>query len=340
MKFNTIVGNPPYQISSAGDVNRTNALYHHFIEAATQLTTNYISLITPSRWMTKGGQSIPDTWVDKMLDCNHFIKIYDYLDSREFFNNVEIKGGISYFLYSNNYNGECDYILESRAGLRERKAFLNSMGAGVVIRDIEAVNIIEKVVAVEGEYYIDNSFSNLVSSQHFFGKEAILATSWRGYAKEYDQDHCIKYHLNRNLEKSGVAWIRPSDIQRNYDSVDIYKVYLPKACGTGNDPQVLTTPIFGEKGSACSLTYLVIGYDPIKHNFTKEQCLNIMSYMKTKFFRYMVSIKKRTQDAMSSVFQFAPIQDFNKKWTDKELYDRYKLSEPERSYIEGLIKEL
>lgn len=112
------------------------------------------------------------------------------------------------------------------------------------------------------------------------------------------------------------------------------------AGGTGNDTQILGKPFYGEPQSVCSYTYLVIGYDKEKHNFTKKECENIISYIETKFFRYMVSIKKKTQNTTRELFLFAPIQDFSKPWTDEDLYAKYGLTQEEMDFIESKIKPM
>ena len=118
------------------------------------------------------------------------------------------------------------------------------------------------------------------------------------------------------------------------------KVYLPKAYGTAGDPNVIGMPFYGEPGSACSFSYVVIGYDPQNHNFSKEQCDNIISYMKTRFFRYLVTLRKKTQDNPSPVFQFVPLQDWSRSWIDEELYWKYGLEEEEIRHIESLINSM
>ena len=341
MKFSAIVGNPPYQISSAGDANRSNSIYHLFIEIARKLSPEYISMITPSRWMTRNAQSIPDAWIDNMINCNHFIEIHDYFDASECFTGVEIKGGVNYFLYSKNYTGPCLHRMHTRQHtVFETKSELNATGAGIVIRDAIAAQIVEKVSKIEGDYLKGTNFSSLVSSQHFFGKDVQLNTSWKGYVDTPDDEHNIKYYLNRQVEPRGFGWIKLSDIPKNHEAIKLHKVYFPKAGGSGNDPIVLGKPFYGEPGSVCSLTYIIVGYDYKKHHFTKEQCDSIISYMKTRFFRYLVSIKKKTQDNPSSVFQFVPIQDFSKPWTDAELYRKYHLTQEEINYIESMIKPM
>ena len=153
--------------------------------------------------------------------------------------------------------------------------------------------------------------------------KGILNTSWKGYVLEKDDEHCIKYYVNKLLVGTGYAWIKKADMIKAFETVDLHKVYIPKAGGTGNDQVILGQPFYGEPGSICSQTYICIGYDSKKHNLTKEECLNVISYIKTRFFRYMVSLKKKTQDAFSQVYEFVPLQDFHESWTDEKLYAKY-----------------
>lgn len=158
MKFNAVVGNPPYQEKKSSDKTINNgafasALYPSFIDLATNISSSYISLITPSRWMTRVGQGITDAWVDKMLYGNHFIKMHDYLDATECFDNVEIKGGVNYFLFKEDYKGECQYTLHQKGKNITIDTYLDPIDSGVVIRDSMAIRIINKIIAVEGTYF-------------------------------------------------------------------------------------------------------------------------------------------------------------------------------------------
>lgn len=345
MKFNAVIGNPPYQEIKATEKSSTNsafasALYPAFIDLAMALNPNYISLITPSRWMTKQGQGISNEWVDRMIKSNHFVSIHDFPNANDCFENVEIKGGINYFLMKPNYNGKCFFSTHYNNVETTNEDYLDPIGAGIVVRDPNAMSIINKIIAKEGYYFRDNSFSTMVSPKHYFDRNEILSSNWKGYSKTKDKEHCIKYYMNKNLEECGFGWIKESDIPKGHDTIKLNKIYIPMAGGTGNDSQILGIPFYGEPNSVCSYTYLVIGYDKEHHNFSKEECLNIISYMKTKFFRYMVSIKKKTQNTTRDLFQFAPILDFSKPWTDEELYDKYGLDMFEREYIESLIKPM
>ena len=344
MKFKAIVGNPPYQINKATENSTTNsafasAIYPTFIEAACQINPNYVSLITPSRWLTKTGQGLSLEWVDKMLNCNHFISIHDFANATDCFEHVEIKGGVNYFLYSPLYNNKCNYVKHEGTSKYSHSAYLNEKGLGIVIRDVNAIDILDKVINVEGNFYKVNSFASLVSPQHFFDKNGLLTTSWKGYSTFNNEEYNVRYYLNKTLEKSGVAWIKLSDIPKNQQVLPLHKIYIPKVGGSGNDPMVLGRPFYGEPNSVCSQTYLVIGYNE-QEPLTKIECANIIKYIKTRFFRYLVSIKKKTQDNPSSVFQFVPLQDFSRPWTDADLYAKYNLTNDEIAYIEQLIKPM
>ena len=344
MKLDAIVSNPPYQVIQATDKAGINsafasAIYPQFIEISRKLKPNYISMITPSRWMTKTGQGVSESWVDDMINCNHIVVIQDFYDALDLFNGVEIKGGLNYFLYCAGYNGKCNYVLHQNGVVSRNHDYLNALGAGVVIRDTIATSIVEKIRIKEGHYFLENSFAKYVSPQHFFDKDGLLTTSWTGFVDEKDDTHSIKYYLNKQMNSKGYAWIKDSDIPKNQQVIPIHKIYISKAYNGGDafPHQIIGKPFYGEPGSVCSQTYLVICYN---EKFTKSICENIISYMATKFFRYMVFVKKKTQDNPSSVFQFVPLQDFSRPWTDADLYAKYGLTDEEIQFIESMIKPM
>ena len=292
--------------------------------------------------MTKTGQGISEEWVDDLIRSNHFIAIYDYYDALDCFNGVEIKGGVNYFLYSGKYNGKCSYRLRQNSQnsiTSENVGFLDALGAGIVIRDAVAPHIIDKIKRIEGDYFGEKSFAQYVGPQHFFDKDGLLTTSWTGFVEQEDESHSVKYYLNKQVSSRGYAWIRVEDIPKNLDAVSQHKIYLSKAYNGGDSfpHQIIGKAFYGEPNSVCSQTYLVLGYNA---NFTKQMCENIISYMSTRFFRYMVFIKKKTQDNPSAVFEFVPMQDFSRPWTEVELYNKYGLTENEIKFIEATVKPM
>ena len=342
MKFNAIVGNPPYQVALSSTSAYAGSIYQLFIEIARKMNPEYVSMITPSRWLTKDGQGIKDEWVDQMINCDHFIQLTDYLDASECFPGVEIKGGVNYFLYSNKYVGPCEHIIHQRGNIVKKHSRLNALGAGIVIRDAHAERILESVFKVEGNFTENRSFSSLISPRDFFTTkidgESILGTNWKGYSKVKDAEHPIKFYLNRQMDASGYGWIKESDIPKNKQALNLHKIYIPNAGGSGNDTVVLGKPFYGEPGSVCSVTYLVIGYNGGFNS--REEAENAITYIQSCFFRYLVSIKKRTQHTSRDVFQFVPMQDWSKRWTDAELYKKYNLSKEDIAYIETLVKPM
>lgn len=346
LKFDVIVGNPPYQMTfgiEGGNSANAKSIYNMFIEQAIKLNPKYLCMITPSRWMTKTAQGIPESWVDSMLQSNRFKVIHDFENASECFPGVEIKGGVNYFLWENDYNGKCHYYFHQSAKktILERYDYLDSKGAGIVVRDPQAYSILEKIEKIEGVFYteFDKNFSGLVSPKHFFDNSELLTSNWKGYNLQKTSLYYIKYYLNVNRERT-FRWISDSQLPKNSQTKDICKVFIPAAGGSGYDEQVLGKPIYGEPNSVCSQTFLVIGYDPKKHNFSEIECKNIITYIRTRFFRYLVSIKKKTQNGPRGVYQFVPLQDFSKPWTDEELYAKYNLTDEEIEFIESMIKPM
>lgn len=347
MNFDAVVGNPPYQESvgnDGGNSSKAKAVYNLFLDGAFSLKPRYISMIMPSRWMTKSTEGIQDAWVDKIISCNKFTVMHDYLSSNECFSNVDIKGGVCYYLIDDKYNGKCNYYLHDGDKITERNEYLNKDNIGIVIRDNVANDIIDKIIDIEGEYYSGSkSFSNLVGPKDFFTTHQFLTSSWDGYTIKKDEKHTIMYYYNKK-SKGYIGYVDINDIPKNKHAIAKNKVFIPAAGGSGNDKYVLGRPFYGEPGSVCSQTYLVIGYD---HDLSKEECNNIVKYIKTKFFRYLVSIKKKTQNGPKMVYQFVPIQNFTNSsdidWSkssqeiDKQLYKKYKLNPTEIDYINDKI---
>lgn len=345
MKFDIIIGNPPYQLSfgiDGGNSANAKSIYNLFISQAIALQPKYLCMITPSRWMTKTAQGIPEEWVDGILKMHNFRQVIDFEDASECFPNNEIKGGVSYFLYDRDYNGPCDYYYHDskEKKIYHRNGFLDSMNAGIVIRDPKSYEIIEKIASIEGRYYEDNNFSKLVSPKHFYDDSDMLTSNWKDYKSEKDSVHNIKYYVSKSFNDSSFGWISLQQIPKHKETVGLHKVFIPAAGGSGNDDLVLGKPFYGEPNSVCSQTYLVIGWDASAPKLNETQCLNIIKYIQTRFFRYLVSVKKKTQNGPRGVYQFVPLQDFNEEWTDEKLFAKYGLTDEQISLIKKSIREV
>ena len=314
MKFDVIIGNPPYQLSTAGDENGAQAkpLYHKFIEQAKKLNPRFISMIIPSRWFS-GGWGL-DEFRQVMMTDKKLRELHDFPNSSDCFSGVEIKGGVCYFLWDNYNQGDCHFVThQGNEIVSETYRPLKEKNCDIIIRYNEAISILHKVTAKS-----EKTFESIVSTKKPFG----FITNFKE-AKPSSFPGAVKLYANRRIE-----YVSRTQITRNLDAVDKHKVIVPKAVGSGDPTTDIIKPLYCEPNSCCTETYLLVG--PFDN---KQQCDNVINYIGTRFFHFLVTLQKNTQDCMKKVYSFVPIQDFSKEWTDQELFDKYELTEEERKYI-------
>lgn len=323
MKFDVIIGNPPYQLSTAGDNNGAQAkpIYQEFVRQSIKLRPRYAIMITPSRWFA-GGWGL-DQFRDEMIRSDHIREIHDFQNSGDCFSGVDIKGGISYFLYDRDNTGPCTFFShETDKIVSMSKRFLHEDGCDVLIRYNELIGIYRKVRSATNFV----PFSSIVSGRSPFG----LNTNHYGHETRKAASD-VSY-----FERKGFTFIPNIRITKNRDAIDKYKLYIPKTAEDGKLPgKVIGNITMGMPGTICSGTYLLVG--PFE---TEQAAKNVSAYMKTKFFRALVAVNKISQDAYAKVYDGVPMQDFSKPWTDKELFDKYHLTEEEVSFILGMIKPM
>lgn len=321
MKFDVIIGNPPYQLSDGGNNASATPIYQLFIEQAKKLTPRYLSMIVPSRWFA-GGKGLDD-FRNEMISDTRIRELHDFLNASDCFGTgVEIKGGVCYFLWDRDYCGDCLIATHNSEGIiSQANRYMKIGNNDVFVRRNEAISILEKIATSKEE-----SFATLVSSRRPFG----LPTNITGN-KTCGSNDVILY------QRGGTAYYPLNGLMRNQSWVNKYKIFITKAYNAGDDypHQILNKPIFGDKGTCCTETYIVIGpFD------TDSETNNVITYIHTKFFRFLVSLKKISQDATQRVYEFVPLQDFSKPWTDEELYAKYGLSEEEIAFIESMIRPM
>ena len=330
MKFDAIVGNPPYQAHLGGA--SPLPIYHYFIENATAINPNYVSMISPSRWFNTGTGL--DNFRYNMLRDHHLRAMFDYIDASECFSNVEIKGGVQYFLWDNNYNDKCEITTHYENGTTSTsKRYLLEPGMDSFIRNSRYISILNKVRAIS-----EKSYSSMISSRDPFGYDIRLPGSFKVAKHKYSLTKKsvtdIEFYYN-GWRKDGVGYVDPKTVGDNKDLIYKYKVFAPKAWGTGNEESDWLNPFVVKPGSVCTETYLVMGaFD------SEAEANNLVSYIQTKFFHALVSLLKISQNAAKGVYELVPVQDFTKPWTDTELYAKYNLSEEEIAFIEATIKPM
>ncbi len=231
MKFDVIVGNPPYQMgvgNEGGNSSKAKAIYHLFVEKAIKLSPQYLIMIMPSRWMTRSTEGISDEWIDDMLRSNHFEVIHDFEDSNDCFPSVSIMGGVNYFLWTKMYVGKTNYYYHTVGDkdIYHRYDYLDATNSGVVIRNPTSYNIIHKIVQQEGRYFLDESrnFSGLVSPKDFFTNKKFLTSSWDGYSLKKTRECDVKYYVNKNIHKVDFGWISEDVIPKHVSAKDLHKV--------------------------------------------------------------------------------------------------------------------
>lgn len=320
MKFDVIIGNPPYQLSDGGAQASAKPIYNFFVQQSKKLRPRYLVMIIPARWYS-GGKGLDD-FRDEMVNDARIRILHDFQNASECFPGVEIKGGVCYFLWERENQGPCSVINHLAEGAySESVRYMNESGYSLFIRYNKAIDILKKVQLAK-----EDRFDSLVSARKPFG----LPTNFKGSNKE-NANSVILY------ENGGVAYVPRSAIIKGVELINAYKVFVSRAYGAGEQfpHQILGKPILGSKNTCCTETYLNIG--PFK---TKTEAQNVISYIATKFFRFMVLLIKNTQDATSKVYSFVPMQDFSKPWTDEELYAKYKLTQEEIDFIESMIKPM
>lgn len=317
LNINAIVGNPPYQIMDNGYRTSATPVYNYFVEQSINLAPQYVSMIIPARWYS-GGKGL-DKFREFMLNDDSLRVIHDFPEPADCFPSVQIKGGLLYFLWDRENKGNCAVYTHrgNYVGNKVERPLLEP-DSDTFIRFNEAISILYKVRKLN-----ESSFAPLVSSRKPFG----LDTQYRG--KELGD---ILLYQN-----GGKSYIDYKDVVKNKEYVSMHKVYVPES-GSGSDVfphPIIGKPFVGQTETACTETYLMVG--PFASEVESE---NVVNYMMTKFFRFLVMLRKPTQHASQNVYQFVPVQDFSHTWTDEMLYKKYNLTDEEIAFIDSMIKPM
>lgn len=332
MKFDVIIGNPPYQLSDGGAQASAIPIYNKFIEQAKRLKPRYLCMIIPARWMT-GGRGL-DSFRKEMLHDRSIRVLHDFPDSSDCFTGVEIKGGVCYFLSDSHYNGKCSIVRHDKDEIRESVRYLVEDGDEIFVRDERLISIKDKVGITE-----KTSFENIVSSMRPYGLRgdvfsnpykyklpAMSDTPQAGYMKILGLDNLKRKYMY-------VPHNYPLPIQN--PSLGKWKLFVTRNWGIGSFDDVPSNPVIAGPNELCTETFVEFG--PFE---TKSEVENVLSYLRTKFFRALVAIRKQDQGSSRAVYHYVPLQDFSKSWSDEELYKKYGLTDDEIRFIEDNIKAM
>lgn len=333
MKFDVIIGNPPYTVNvGTTKENYGIPLYNKFIEISKQISPSYISMIVPSRWMT-GGRGLDD-FRKRMLNDAHIKYINDFATSRDCFTNVDIPGGVNYFLWDAGYLGRCEFVRIAKGKTLSLIRDLNQFK--MFLRENELLTLIEKVNRIS-----KHNISGWISSQTPFG----FTTTYRGSLDKFN--NAINLYTSR-----GINYVKLEDVTRNKEWISKYKVIFSKAtCEHAGQPdksgryRILSFSTILKPDEVCSQSYLVGGV------FDDEiQATNYLLYLKTKFVRALIFPTLASQDLSHEKFTFVPMQDFTPNsdidWSksipeiDAQLYAKYGLTAEEIDFIESMIKPM
>ena len=331
MKFDAIVGNPPYQVMDGGAQSSAQPIYNLFVKIAKLANPQYVSMIMPARWYA-GGRGLDD-FREEMLNDKNIRRLDDFINPEIVFPNTNIRGGLCYFLRDTSYNNIEDkvrIVTHDKTGIvSDTMRQFKLDGIDTFIRDEKAIDILNKIRKQTQDY-----MEGYISPLRPFG--------FRGYFVNDENYHSSPENLRQPIGCIGkgkqLGYVERDLITVHKEWIDEYKVIMARANNIGTElPDDNLNAFVAKPQTICTESYLVIGGGK---NLSEQQCNNICHYLMTKFARFMHKIAKSSQDATSKTFQFVPLQDFTRPWTDADLYAKYGLTDEEIQFIESMIKPM
>lgn len=325
MQFDVVIGNPPYQMTDAAGGGVDSSIYHLFVNMAKKLEPRYLTMVIPSRWMGGATRGVGDFngFRDRMLSDKHLRTLVDYPDPKEVFPGVTITGGVCYFLWDSSYSGDANVTTmregESSNALRRMDEY------DVFVRDHMAIKILKKI-----EKKNEPSITEILTADTPFG----ISSNFSGHRDTKKKGDISLYYSRKG--KRDISFIERENITKNSHLIDKWKVLTPSGYDGGQKIPyiVLGKPWICPPPAVSTQTFLGFYVN------SEEEAVSLESYYRTKFFRFLVSIRKITQNGFRSTYQFVPQQSWNRKWVDEDLYKKYGLTKEESAYIEYMIRPM
>jgi Eco57I restriction-modification methylase len=324
MQFDVIIGNPPYQMTDAAGGGVDASIYHLFVDQAKRLEPQYVSMVIPSRWMA-GGRGVGDFdgFRSRMLTDHKIRELVDWEVMSEAFPGVDFEGGVCYFLWDRTYSGPALVKTIRGGSVSESSRMLDEFD--VFVRDSRAAEVLRKVV-VRSEM----SIADILTNTEPFKYES----NFTGYHLKQHRGDLPMYLISGG--KRRIHYIERNKISKNVHLVNTWKVLVARGYGErGAKPaNVLGKPWIAPSPSVCTGSFMFFYVD------SEAAAKSLQSYVTTKFFRFLVSLRKITQNAFRSTYTWVPMQTWDRTWTDKVLYKKYGLTQKEIDYIEAVIKPM
>ncbi len=323
MKFDVIVGNPPYQLSDGGNGVSAKPLFHLFLQQAKKLNPTYLSMIIPARWYA-GGKGL-DTFRDEMLNDKRMKVLVDFESSKDCFAGVNIAGGVCYFLWEKNHNGDCEIINMLPTEEVRTTRPLNQFS--IFIRANNAISIVNKVIAKATDTWNNHNYP-----RNPFG----FSTKERGKKQVSGNSVAL-------LSSQGFGYVKLSEVVKNIDLVGKYKILIGRLVPSNGELdvnpadgyRVITNTRILKPGEIHTESYLMIGaFDTLK------KAKNFDGFIKLLFPRFLLRQAISSVNVTKECFQFVPFEDFQEEWTDEKLYKKYNISKAEIKFIESVIRPL
>lgn len=331
MKFDVIIGNPPYQEEDGGAGASAKPIYNQFVNVSKEVGSTYLCIIMPSRWMA-GGKGL-DEFRNAMLNDKHIAELHDFMHPEDVFPNTNNRGGVCYFMRNANYDNtehKVKVVTHYENYSHSTHRALRTDNLDIFVRDSQAIDILDKIFYEEGV----DTINNYISAAKAFGFRTFFIEDERFNSSANNLHDAIKCYGRARK----VGYVEREEVQSHSEWIDKWKVYVPESNNIGTELNDDNQNSFvGAPGTICTETYLVVGAEL---DLTQEEASNLSNYLRTRFARFLLSLAKISQHGTSKTYRFIPLQDFSKSWTDAKLYSKYGLTTEEINFIESKIKPM